>query len=233
MTVSTESLNKAVGQVSGNVSTTTDQARSELIDLSTAARATNFQGTAGEVLAGIEAVASVASTSVPLATLTESIPGLSQELIQQIDPGLMAGLNALEGTSSSAGTASEAFLHEVITTGTPQAINSALNELTGKVAENQRNMQAEISGVLSQVSGLQEKLGSQQQAITDKIAADTQLIVQRVEGNQAVMSGLKKKIEADQGPMEELSKGKRKFVALTTVLGGFVWFVVNVFGGGN
>jgi len=138
MTVSTESLNKAVGQVSGNVSTTTDQARSELIDLSTAARATNFQGTAGEVLAGIEAVASVASTSVPLATLTESIPGLSQELIQQIDPGLMAGLNALEGTSSSAGTASEAFLHEVITTGTPQAINSALNELTGK-SPNQLN----------------------------------------------------------------------------------------------
>ena len=108
-----------------------------------------------------------------------------------------------------------------------------LNELTDKVAENQSNMQAEISGVLSQVSDLQEKLGSQQQTITAKIAADTQLIVQRVEGNQAVMSGLKQEIEADQGPMEELSKGKRKFVALTTVLGGFVWFVVNVFGGGN
>ena len=94
-------------------------------------------------------------------------------------------------------------------------------------------MQAEISSVLSQVSDLQEKLGSQQQTITAKIAADTQLIVQRVEGNQAVMSGLKRKIEAEQGPMEELSKGKRKFVALTTALDGFVWFVVNVFGGGN
>ena len=108
-----------------------------------------------------------------------------------------------------------------------------LNELTDKVAENQSNMHAEISSVLSQVSDLQGKLGSQQQTITAKIAADTQLIVQRVEGNQAVMSGLKQKIEAEQGPMEELSKGKRKFVALTTVLGGFVWFVVNVFGGGN
>ena len=108
-----------------------------------------------------------------------------------------------------------------------------LNELTDKVAENQSDMQAEISSVLSQVSDLQEKLGSQQQTITAKIAADTQLIVQRVEGNQAVMSGLKQKIEAEQGPMEELSKGKRKFVALTTVLGGVVWFVVNVFGGGN
>ena len=63
--------------------------------------------------------------------------------------------------------------------------------------------------------------------IRDRIAADTQLIVQRVESNQAVMSGLKQKIETDQGPMEELSKGKRAFVALTAVVGGFVWFIVN------
>ena len=102
-----------------------------------------------------------------------------------------------------------------------------LNELANSVAESQRNMQTEISGVLSRVDDLQGELGTQQQTITAKIAADTQLIVQRVESNQAVMSGLKQKIEADQGPMEELSKGKRAFVALTAVVGGFVWFIVN------
>ena len=102
-----------------------------------------------------------------------------------------------------------------------------LNELANSVAENQRNMQTEISGVLSRVDDLQGELGTQQQTITAKIAADTQLIVQRVESNQAVMSGLKQKIETDQGPMEELSKGKRAFVALTAVVGGFVWFIVN------
>ena len=79
---------------------------------------------------------------------------------------------------------------------------------------------------MSRVDDLQGELGTQQQTITAKIAADTQLIVQRVESNQAVMSGLKQKIETDQGPMEELSKGKRAFVALTVVVGGFVWFVV-------
>ena len=108
-----------------------------------------------------------------------------------------------------------------------------LNELTDKVAENQSNMQAEISDVLSQVSGLQEKqekLGDQQQAVAAKIAADTRLIVQRVEDNQAVMSELEQKTEADQGPMEELSKGKRTFAALVAVVGGFAWFAVNVFG---
>ena len=102
-----------------------------------------------------------------------------------------------------------------------------LNELANSVAESQRNMQTEISGVLSRVDDLQGELGTQQQTITAKIAADTQLIVQRVESNQAVMSGLKQKIETDQGPMEELSTGKRAFVALTAVVGGFVWFVVN------
>lgn len=111
-----------------------------------------------------------------------------------------------------------------------------LNELTEKMVENQGNMQAEISDVLSQVSGLQEKqekLGDQQQAVAAKIAASTRLIVQRVEDNQAVMSELEQKTEADQGPMEELSKGKRTFAALVAVVGGFAWFAVNVFGGAN
>ena len=108
-----------------------------------------------------------------------------------------------------------------------------LSELTEKVAASQGDMQTEISNVLSQVNDLQGKLGDQQQAITAKIAADTQLIVQRVEGNQAVISGLKREIEVDQGPTEKLPKGQRTFAALATVIGGFIWFAVNAFGGGD
>lgn len=102
-----------------------------------AIRNTDLGKAVGEVVGGFESLNQVVDTfqevDVPdefkglgIGFLTDQVPGLSSDLVQQVG-GAASDLNAL-----AEGGVENGFLYAVTSVGTPEAVNNTLKEITGK-----------------------------------------------------------------------------------------------------
>lgn len=153
MVVRLNDLNQAVERVTSQLQGSVAGLEKKLPSLRNAVRTSNFTN-AGEVLAGIESLTnnmsldalSAPEFSQPIVRLTESIPGLQNELLSNsVVSAHQAALNALEGNIDGAGTAAGTLLHEVITLGTNSAIHNVLSELTGKTPQQLEGIMKKIA----------------------------------------------------------------------------------------
>jgi hypothetical protein len=112
MTVRISDINSVLSNVAGNVLNSVESAAG-LRNQFVAARTSFLGSSRGEILNGIQAL----TGNNDLATITADVPGLETELL---------------GSDTRSGQAGDAFLHEIVTNGSPEAINHVLGGITGR-----------------------------------------------------------------------------------------------------